>query len=247
MSKCLFKKELRYVSYDMGNSWQATGESRKGSLIAQGSSLCLEPYKFQATYSGGTTYSAECDSNTTLSSGDTAPSGYQYTRMTSAIIGDCITSIDLFAFSQCESLTNVTIPNSVTSIGVAAFNSCFSLAAIDIPSGLTSIAEGAFYQCISLSNITIPSGVTSIGNMAFTDCESLTSVTIPSGVTNIGQQAFYYCLGLQSITCLATTPPTLGSSAFAQTHNVPIYVPATSVNTYKSAWSDYSSRIQAIP
>jgi len=46
---------------------------------------------------------------------------------------------------------------------------------------------------------------------------------------------------------LPTTPPLGGSSMFDLTR-CPIYVPAGSVDAYKSAefWSDYASRIQAI-
>jgi hypothetical protein len=51
------------------------------------------------------------------------------------------------------------------------------------------------------------------------------------------------------VTVNAITPPTLGSNAFDSTNNCPIYVPAESVNTYKSAtnWSTYADRIQAMP
>ena len=58
---------------------------------------------------------------------------------------------------------------------------------------------------------------------------------------------------LQSITCYATTPPEIlisGSSyqTFDNTNNCPIYVPAASLNAYKTApgWSKYADRIQAI-
>ena len=71
--------------------------------------------------------------------------------------------------------------------------------------------------------------------------------TIGSGVTTIGNYAFYFCNSLQSITVRATTPPTLGSDVFKYTNDCPIYVPSNKVSAYKSAWSDYSDRIQAIP
>lgn len=354
--------------------------------------------KLMLTYSGGNTYSAECNSTTSLSSGDTRPSGYQYTAVTYAYIGDCITvingrafygfknmtgvtipdsvtavraesfadcsgltniylssgltnigesafqscagltSIDIpdsvtsigdYTFSDCGSLTsctigsgvtsigsgaflgcgglanitvssnnsvydsrsscngivntstnalilgckNTVIPNTVTSISGSAFYGCTSLTSIEIPNnvtsignnvfagcsgmtscilsnGLTSISDYTFYECISLTNIDIPSGVTRIGGQAFQKCVGLTSVTISSNVTNIGGFAFYNCSGLTSVTVEATTPPTLGGNyVFDNTNNCPIYVPAASVNSYKTAnrWSTYASRIQAIP
>lgn len=72
---------------------------------------------------------------------------------------------------------------------------------------------------------------------------------LPVTLTSIGDDCFNYSSNLTSIICMATTPPTLGDSAFKNTNNCPIYVPTESVNTYKTAenWSTYASRIQAIP
>ena len=80
----------------------------------------------------------------------------------------------------------------------------------------------------------------------FSSC-GLNSVVIPDSVTEIGADAFSWCHNLISITCKATTPPTI-DNPFDNGNNYPIYVPATSVNTYKAAsgWSKYASRIQAI-
>ena len=338
-----------------------------------------ETYKIHAIYSGGQTYEKDCDGNAKLTKDDTEPSPYDYTAMTEAVIGECVTEIGNQAFTACRSLTSVTIPNSVTiigyrafddcpsltsiaipsgvtSIGIYAFNrcsgitrvnsdvdgvcnipsgvtgigayafqgcssltsiampsgltiindgifnvcsnltrvnsdvdgvcnipsgvtsigrlafgNCSSLTSIAIPSGVTSIGYGAFQGCSGLTSIAIPSGVTSINDFTFNRCTSLTSIAIPSGVTTIGSQTFNSCSGLTSIaipsgvtsigdyafidcrsltgiTVEASTPPTLGTDAFRRTNVCPIYVPANSVNAYKTAsgWSDYASRIRSI-
>ena len=101
----------------------------------------------------------------------------------------------------------------------------------------------------------MPSGVTTINSSAFQNCSGLTEVVIPSSVTYINYAAFANCSGITSIKMESATPPTLSnpSSSFPQpfdnTNDCPIYVPAQSVQTYKAAtnWSDYASRIQAIP
>ena len=177
------------------------------------------------------------------------------TSLTSCTIGSGLTSIGNFTFFQCSGLTRLNsnvdgvfnIPSGVTSIGYYAFYNCSSLTSIVIPSGVTSIGDAAFYNCSGLTSINIPDSVTSIDSDAFRNCTSLTSCTIGSGLTSIGGGVFYSCSGLTSITVNATTPPTLGEFAFDSTSNYPIYVPASSVNAYKSAtnWSNYADRIQA--
>ena len=127
-----------------------------------------------------------------------------------------------------------------------------------MPNGLTEISPWCFNDCYVLSSINIPSGVTSIGNYAFAEDDSLQNIIIPSGVTSIGNYAFaYFHNKPKIITFEGTTPPTLGNYALGITDDggtgdlidldfLTIYVPAASVNAYKSAWSEYASRIQAI-
>ena len=118
-----------------------------------------------------------------------------------------------------------------------------------IPDGVTSIGNSIFRNCSGLTSVTIGDGVTSIGNYAFGYCSSLTSITIPVGVTSIGDWAFYVCSKLKSIIITAVVPPTLSNvNAFQDTNNCPIYVPAASVDAYKTAntWSNLADRIEAI-
>ena len=196
------------VSYDGGQTWTKNGNTRLGAMVESASSFCSEsveykwvltdywqcgytpsPFngKFRATYSGGTTYSAECDSNTTLTTATTKPSGYVFSAMTSAEIGDCVATIGYGAFHSMydgTSLTSVTMPDSVTSIGSYAFIYCDKLTSIDLPNNLTTIGSSAFWYCSSLTSIDIPSGVTSIGGEAFLGCIGLSSITVDSNNTN---------------------------------------------------------------
>lgn len=102
----------------------------------------------------------------------------------------------------------------------------------------------------TITSITIPNGTTQIGDYAFAYCQSLTSATIPSSVTNIGNNVFSNSHLLESVTVEVVTPPNLGVGVFTgNSSNLVIYVPAESVDTYKTGWgwSNYADKIQAIP
>lgn len=299
-NQCKYYKQQKQYSSDGGVTWHNVipAEYQKGALYEYESPDCIEyrwvnmdistdwicddspELKLKATYSDSTEYYVVCNSSTTLSRAEVTGHSTPYSAMTTAIVGDCATSIGISAFQDCSGLTSIIIPDSVTNIGVNAFWGCSGLTSIDIPDSVTSISANAFYYCSSLSSVTIGSGVTSIyggafaictslarlnsnvdgvfnlpdsvtsiGDVAFEHCRSLVSINIGSGVTSIGDFVFYGCSGLTSITVEAITPPTITNSSLGNTNNCPIYVPAASVNTYKAAsgWSDYASRIQAIP
>lgn len=117
-----------------------------------------------------------------------------------------------------------------------------------------------------INNLTVPSNVTSISDFAFEGCGSITSVTIHSGVTSLGYACFHNCK-LTGVTDYSTTPQKLygywkgqisSPDRYYQFHcflddgiydNYPIYVPAASVNAYKTAtgWTEYADRIKAKP
>jgi hypothetical protein len=225
--------------------------------------------KFKATYSDGREYELACDGNTTLTSSNTKPSGYDYTAMKSAVVSDCVSIVAMNSFSGFTSLSSVTISDNVTTLANRVFKDCISLTEVKLPSGINKILSNTFENCTSLKNIDIPSSVTMIGGFenctslenitlpnalseiygeAFKGCTSLKNISIPSGINRIGDASFYDCSGLTSITVNATTPPELGGHALDNT-TCPIYVPASSVDAYKTAsgWSTYSSKIQAIP
>ena len=179
-------------------------------------------FKFKATYSGGEIYEKECDGNTTLLAINTKPSGYDYTKMTSAEIGDCVTSIDFYAFNNFSSLTSVNISDSVTYVNELNFGGCenlpvedniryadtFLVKAVDktlttynIKEGTKWIGVNAFNGCINLIDIHLPNSLLgAIGNSTFYNCSGLTSIIIPDGVTGIGSSAFQECRSLTSCT-----------------------------------------------
>ena len=160
------------------------------------------------------------------------------------------------AFWGCRALTVIQIPCSVTSIGKGAFGNCNQLETIVVESGnpiydsrnnCNAIIEtDTNVLRVGCKGSFIPDSVTCIGDEAFFWCTSLISIDIPRSVTRIGTNAFSSCQGLSHIAVNAINPPIIGAYTFLDTNNCPIYVPAESVDAYKSAWSEYADRIQAM-
>ena len=128
--------------------------------------------------------------------------------------GKPVTSIGVYAFWNCRSLTKVTIPEGVTSIKDSTFRYCISLPEVNIPKSVETIGDEAFETCDSLTEVTIPEGVTSIGVCAFQFCNSLPEVTIPEGVTSIGDGAFQSCRSLTEVT-ISEGVTSIGETTFA--------------------------------
>lgn len=171
--------------------------------------------------------------------------------LTSIIIPDGVWYIGDAAFTCCSTLANVSLPDSVEEIENSAFSDCQSLTTFSIPPLVTRISDYIFDQCTHLSNIDICEGVESIGWGAFRGCSELTRISIPNTVTSIGNDTFFGCSGLVSINVEAITPPQFeiepGNplSTFDETNDCPIFVPAESLEAYKTdeGWSNYASRI----
>lgn len=147
-----------------------------------------------------------------------------------------------YAFYQAEMLQSAILPN-VETISESAF-SMSGLMRIEAPNA-TLISRYALGRN-NLAIVDFPN-VTKVADRAFEYCSSIQSAYLPK-VTEIGMFAFDECYSLQSIT-LGATPPTLGGNAFYNCNSLyAIYVPAESVEAYKSAtnWSKYADIIQAI-
>ena len=201
------------------------------------------------------------------------------TKLKDVVIPDSVTILEYAIFKDCSELESVRLPDSLEEIKSSFFEGCSNLKTVNMPSSLTIINDNAFSNtgietielpsslqritssafayCKNLSSISFPESLLFIGEYAFSGCTKLTSVVLPVSVMQLGGGAFYSCSGLQSITAKPTLPPQIiagiykdaVNKVFHLTNNCPIYVPAESVEAYKTAqyWSIYADRIQAIP
>lgn len=180
-------------------------------------------------------------------------SGYLTEVTESMLYG--LTEIKDYVFSYLAYGRSIKIPNNITSIGNYAFYN-FGAALYSsgiyvdliIPNSVTNIGDSAFGYS-RLASVIIPNSVISIGQAAFSST-LLESVIIPNSVTNIGGGVFNSAQRLENVTVEANSPPIIGYGPFIGTSsNLKIYVPAVSVEAYKTAtnWSTYADKIQAIP
>ena len=218
-------------------------------------------------YNNGRYYCPFSGSLTTVNIGDSVqriPKNFvrDCSSLTSVTIGNSVTSIGRQAFYGCSGLTSVTIPNSVTSIGQSAFENCSGLTSVTIPNGVTSIGVYAFSGCsglttlnfnaincqdfdystgTSLTTVNIGDSVQRIPANFVKDCSGLTSIAIPNSVTSIGNYAFRGCSGLTSVRCLASVPPSIGSSSFSGISSTcTLAVSCVSLDAYiGSDWNTY--------
>lgn len=153
-----------------------------------------------------------------------------------AHIGEGYQYLHLGVFQGAAELTTVTLPNTLREIGPYTFEYS-GIREITIPDSVTALLrdDGTFPYS---------------GYGIFQACSALTSATIGTGVTKLPISTFDGCSALQTLTMNRTTPPELGNYCFKGCTSLQhIYVPASSVNAYKTAsgWSDYASIISAKP
>ena len=154
--------------------------------------------------------------------------------ITTVVINNGVTGINMSVFMNTPNLTSVTIPASVSYIGQQVFDGCTNLETVSGCEGVTDVGNDAFsgtkwlmdqpdgviyigkvaYLGKNVSGeVNIKAGTVSISSNAFNDCTSLTSITIPNSVTYIGSYTFYGCTGLISIE-IPNSVTNIGDNAF---------------------------------
>ena len=121
------------------------------------------------------------------------------------VVGENVTKIGDYSFSDFVSLESVVLPSSVTEIGTAAFMNCINLNSVqylnseneysDIFSLLKVFGADAFGFCKKLTSVNL-SNAEHIGGFAFEFNNELSSVTFPQNGTAISEAAFIECSNL---------------------------------------------------
>lgn len=157
-----------------------------------------------------------------------------------------------YTFCACNCITDVIIPKYVKYLEFGAFEECTNLVNVTLSNGIISIGDQVFSGCYGIKHIIVPNSVKTIGCQTFC-CYNLETITIGKGVTQIGDQALQiYSDETETLIFkfLSPNPPEIFINTFDWNANTVIfYVPAESVNAYKTApfWLNYANIIQAIP
>lgn len=190
-----------------------------------------------------------------------------------------LTKIESQIFRNCSSLKKVILPESVKSLLTYSFSYSTALQDINLENlehignfalsrtslenktlnlrsvidiGVNAFSETKIKRVILGSNITtlyVTPVSTDWNSGPFYGCKQLEFVDIPDSVINMGNYTFNMCASLQFVIVRNSTPPTLGTGTFNDTHDgLKIYVPDASVEAYKAAtnWSNYANKIHPL-
>ncbi len=157
-----------------------------------------------------------------------------------------VTEIGNSAFIFNKTVETVNFPNAIM-IGKYAFNDASKLQTISFPKAETLSAY--CFSGATITNVEFES-VKTIKSDPFYNCP-LVSVVFGEKLADVSEGNIFSMIDtLTSITIKATTPPAASSWGFMfGCKNAKIYVPAESVETYKTAqyWSNLADKIEAIP
>lgn len=130
----------------------------------------------------------------------------------------------------------VIIPANVKKIATEAFKDQSVMESINL-NNVEEIELNAFQRTFNLRRVEM-SNVKIIGQRAFDQNTQLKEVDLPATLQKIGRAAFSGT-SLVKVTCRATTPPAVDSSfaGIRTAQNLVLYVPASSIQAYKTAWS----------
>ena len=149
-----------------------------------------------------------------------------------------IRSIEQMNFCYCDNLEYIDL-DEVEYIANDVLSYCSNLKGLSLPR-VESIGSHTFCDNESLEYISLNSEYLEEVNTIANDNISLTTINLGTRVSSI-INSFNGCAAITEVYCKATTPPALTDS-FDSVVAPTIYVPADSVNVYKSAegWKEFA-------
>ena len=123
-------------------------------------------------------------------------SGYDFVHR--VVVGEGITSLSSYIFSDLYELSAVELPSTLRTIGEYAMEGLQQLKSITLPENLEVIRTGAFMYS-ALESIVIPESVRELESYAFYSNYFLQEITLPRTMDSIGDQCFAHCTHLKDL------------------------------------------------
>lgn len=147
-----------------------------------------------------------------------------------------ISSVGIFAFSECQNLTSIVLPNNMEVLQRESLSACGKLTSVTLPANLKTIESAAFAGCSSLASLTFPASLELISAQAFQGtafteidfssapdatllngvfggCAQLARVVMPTNNTEVGNELFKGCTSLTEVV-LPANATRIGQRAF---------------------------------
>ena len=185
--------------------------------------------------------------------GDDALTDGLISRTIMELKDDRLVNIRDYVFSHCTMLETVDLPNVIKTEGYTFWN-CTSLRNVNLPK-LVTTGQRSFQDCTSLETIKLPSLETIGHYYNFLNCSNLKIADFPKLKDGLRwTSTFANCTSLTALILRRedTSTMRLDVSSLRNTGISAgtgyIYVPASLVDSYKSAtnWSAYADQIRAL-
>ena len=170
-----------------------------------------------------------------------------------------VTSIGVATFAGCDGFTSVVVEdgndiyeskgNCIIYKSTKKLLQAFACSDITQLQDILDMEQYAFSRVgANLGDVVFSPNIEVIRYRLFFHSLGIKSITIGENIKAIENGAFESASSLEYVVMESSTPPTLGESVFYGIDDYKIYVPAGSVDTYKTAdgWSNYADRIFAI-
>ncbi|MBD5272473.1 MAG: leucine-rich repeat domain-containing protein [Bacteroides sp.] len=116
--------------------------------------------------------------------------------LSSVKLGNKITEIPAYTFTQCKNITSITFPESLSTIGTYAFNGCSGLTSLTIDKNISSIGYNAFSSCLGIENLYY--NAPTINSSVFSSC-NIRNIMIGENVSTIESGAFTNAGNVESV------------------------------------------------
>lgn len=171
--------------------------------------------------------------------------GFYYVNSIGEIHSKSVTTLGSSVFEESRALKVLDLPNC-TSFAANAFRNAY-IKTLILSQSITTFQAQGFSGARGMREYVVPSGVTSIPNSLFDSCYNLRKVELPSGITSIGTNVWASNSLIEAVILKSATPPNLANTnALSGANMCPIYIPANSLSSYKTAnnWSTFKNRFR---